>query len=89
MVIEIEVEIPVAQAFEGVMVIFPDVTPNVTSMDVVFCPEVITASGGTTQKYDVAPDTGLIEKVEVAPLQIDSGPEMVPTCPGGEQYLAT
>ena len=41
--------------------IFPDVVPNVTFIDVVFCPEFIVDPTGTVHVYPVALVTALIE----------------------------
>jgi hypothetical protein len=82
----------VPQVLPAVTVTLPDVEPAVTLMLVVPCPELITVPAGTVHVYVVAPTTGAMEYVVVAPVQTADNPLIEAGCAGAPaevEYVMT
>jgi hypothetical protein len=74
----------VPQEFEAVTHIFPAEEPNVTEIEAVVCPELITAPAGTVQLKDVAPAADVVY-VCVLPLHTLIAPDGVLGVGGAEE----
>ena len=75
-------DVPAPHELTGATVMFPEVVPKTILMLVEFCPEEIVVPLGTVHVYEVAPETGLIEYVAVAPLHKEAGPAIDPAAEG-------